>query len=274
MELVEEAPITIVLATHSTAFLAAAGKDARLAFMRYGEHDLTFSTISYTHKRILPVFGAHPLSNVFNEAPVLLVEGDDDERIWQQAVRSAEGRIAVYPVSVDSVTRLAEFEREVARILEAVYDHAIGYSIRDRDTAPDDALEPVGAVTRFRLNCRAAENLILTDEVLISLDLEWRELCSRIERWMVNNESHPHAPAFRAFIESDLDRRNADLKELRNDLVGLMGSNKPWEVSVGQAIAACSLTQSPGGPESIASYLGRPAYQTLVLGKAGSVQTR
>jgi predicted ATPase len=87
----------ILIATHSTALLAAVSGDdqTRLAFMRSGETDITFSPLTETYKKVLPVFGAHPLSNVFNQAPVLLLEGEDDERVWQQAVRSARGRIKI-----------------------------------------------------------------------------------------------------------------------------------------------------------------------------------
>ncbi|MFZ5500605.1 MAG: hypothetical protein ACOY58_01655, partial [Candidatus Micrarchaeota archaeon] len=64
------------------------------------ELEFDFRAISDLYRKILPVFGAHPLSNVFNRAPILLVEGEDDERIWQQAVRTARGRLKLFPCSV------------------------------------------------------------------------------------------------------------------------------------------------------------------------------
>lgn len=267
MSLLVEAPITILLATHSTAFLAAAGGEpaTRLAFMGYGEQEIRFAPIGYACKRILPVFGAHPLSNVFNEAPVLLVEGHDDERIWQQAVRSAAGGIALYPVAVDGVSQLPAFEQEVAHVLEAVYDNATGYSLRDQDGG-EGPLEDIGPIRRFRLNCRTAENLLLTEEVLTRVGIDWRSLSDRIRTWISTNELHPHAQAFRGFRDAGLDRRNADLKEIRNDLVGLMGSNKPWEVLVGQAIAACAATDAAADPNGLRAYLGEDVYRTLVKG--------
>lgn len=256
-DLLEQSPITLLLATHSTAFLGAApdAPDTRLAFLRYGDTDLVFTQIDYTHKRILPVFGAHPLSNVFNEAPVLLVEGEDDERIWQQAIRSANGRLAVYPVAVGSVDNLGEFEQEVARILEAVYDNAVGYSLRDRDEGPQD-IDDVGAVRRFRLAARAAENLLLSEDVLQRVRLDWRELQRRVSAWIEGNAGHPHLEAMTYFATSGWHRRDADLKEIRNDLVGLMGSNKPWEILVGQAIAALSRGEGCQGADSLREYLG------------------
>jgi ABC-type multidrug transport system ATPase subunit len=95
VEVLRDKPVTLVLATHSTALLTslAEATEARVAFMRRKETSLSFSPISDIDRAILPIFGAHPLSNVFNNAPALLIEGEDDERVWQQAVRSAQGKI-------------------------------------------------------------------------------------------------------------------------------------------------------------------------------------
>jgi len=95
------------------------------------QKELDFKAISAIYKKVLPVFGAHPLSNFFNEAPILLVEGEDDERIWQQVVRSSNGRIKIYPCSVDSVSNMNDFEEEAKKIIQTVYDNARGYSLRD-----------------------------------------------------------------------------------------------------------------------------------------------
>ena len=266
MELLEQAPITILLATHSTAFLAAGVDDTgtRIAFMKYGEQDIEFAPVGYTYRRVLPVFGAHPLSNVFNEAPVLLVEGEDDERVWQQAVRTANGSINIYPVAVDGVGNLPEFEAEVAHILEAVYDNPIGYSLRDGDDVGEEPLQDVGPIKRLRLNCRAAENLLLSNEVLDGASTDWATLAERISTWKINNPGHPHAAAFNDFADSGLDRQHGDLKELRNDLVGLMGSNKPWEVLVGQAIARIAAEGGAMSQHSLRTYLGDELYSTVV----------
>jgi predicted ATPase len=125
--LVEGGAFRLIIATHSTALLGAmSAVTSRLAFMRFGQTAISFAPVGEAHRKVLPVFGAHPLSNVFNQAPVLLVEGEDDERIWQQAVRSANGRIKVYPCGVEGIDALPAFEPEVVNILESVYDSAVG----------------------------------------------------------------------------------------------------------------------------------------------------
>lgn len=264
-DLVDDTDFMLIGATHSTAFLGALrdDDDTRLALMKPRETDLTFVPIGDSHRKVLPVFGAHPLSNVFNQAPVLLVEGEDDERIWQQAVRSSSGTLKVYPAAVEGTGQLPVFEADVARILEAVYDNAIGYSLRDRDLDPGE-LEDLGPVRRMRLACRAAENLLLSDEVLGRCNIDWVTLQARIEAWLASNASHPHHAAMSNFERQGFDRSGADLKDIRNDLVGLMGSNKPWEVLVGQAIANLPRPLHPLGGASLAGMLGRPTCEAIL----------
>ena len=53
----------------------------------------------------------------------------------------------------DGVTRFSDFESEVNNIIEAVYDNAIGYSVRDRDLQPE-LIDDVGRIKRTSPNCR------------------------------------------------------------------------------------------------------------------------
>ena len=66
----EGQPITLIIATHSTALLAGLSRTApaRVAFMRRGDLRLEFQAVSDVDRAILPIFGAHPLSNVFNQS--------------------------------------------------------------------------------------------------------------------------------------------------------------------------------------------------------------
>lgn len=83
VKVLEGKSVTLILATHSTALLAGLASDpeTRVAFKLRGNTTLEFKPVTDIERKILPIFGAHPLSNVFNESPILLVEGEDDERI-------------------------------------------------------------------------------------------------------------------------------------------------------------------------------------------------
>lgn len=266
--LVDEYGFTVVIATHSTAILGglADHDGATVAFMQPREKTLVFEEIGKIHRRILPVFGAHPLSNVFNEAPVLIVEGEDDERVWQQAVRSSDGAIRVYPVACEGVTSMSDYEREVGRIVRAVYESARAFSLRDRDgTEGELADEP--PIIRMKLACRATENLLLSDEVLTACGVTWENAVERMAAWIEANPDHARHTAMASFRDAGYDRMAHDLKDLRTLISGvILDSTKSWEVLVGRAIAAW---EPPGAGDdqsvgSIATFLGEKAVASLL----------
>lgn len=255
----------VVIATHSTSIVGALASfdKARIALMKNGQKMLGFTGIEESMKAVLPIFGAHPLSNVFSERPVLLVEGDDDARIWHQAVRSSQGRIQVWPCVAGDVQSLAKYEETASEVISAVYDEAVAYSLRDRDDSPYE-IDDVGPVVRARLNCRSAENLLLSDDVLKLLEETWCSFVTKCEEWIERNPDHPQAESFNRFKVGGWDRRNAGLKPLRNIIMAVTGSTKPWEVVVGQAIAELS-NGTLSEQNSLADYLGPKLVGALKL---------
>ncbi|MBK5265736.1 MAG: AAA family ATPase [Alphaproteobacteria bacterium] len=251
-------PVILILATHSTALLAglASKKTSRVAFMRRKDTRLDFRTVSEIDRRILPIFGAHPLSNVFNQSPVILIEGEDDERVWQQAVRSSDGRLRLFPCVVDGIDNFSAYEGEVNNILEAVYDGAKAFSLRDRDTDPE-AIDDLGQIVRARLACRTAENLFLSDDALEMVSISWVDFQSLVSNWLQGNKGHQYHAQMVTFVEEGFDRQGFKLKNIRNILVGLI-THKPWEVLAGQAVAKLTTHTSPLvlSEGSLASFLG------------------
>lgn len=264
--------VTLILATHSTALLAGLADQgqARVAFMKRGDNSLRFRLVSDVDRDILPVFGAHPLSNVFNQSPILLVEGEDDERVWQQAVRSSAGKIRVYPCQTDSIDNLSDYEDAVSSIIGAVYDDAVGYSLRDRDEAPEE-INDKPFVKRMRLACRAAENLMLSNEALARAGVDWATFIARATDWVARNNQHPYFAVMQEFADGGFDRRSFDLKNIRNICIGLV-SNKPWEVLVGQTIAEIAGTVGPTDDGTLRAFLGVRACELLL--KIPAVEVR
>ena len=256
--------LVLIVATHSTSLLAGLARNAstRVSFMRSGDTILRFKEVTDVDRAILPIFGAHPLSNVFNQNPILLVEGDDDARIWQQAIRSASGRIRLTPCVVDGVGNFADFEREVQRMIEAIYDSAKGYSLRDRDVGPGE-IDDLPNVVRMRLNCRAAENLLLSDDTLALAEIDWSGMQRIIQDWLAATNEHRYRDDMAAFVDGGMDRKGYNLKNIRNILVGLV-SEKPWEVLVGQAISNLSGGQGLTGNNSLRDYLGEKVGRELL----------
>lgn len=264
-KLVDRTPFRVVLATHSTATLGSLlnYEHQAITFMLPGHMQLEFKPISVIYRKILPMFGAHPLSNFFNEAPVLLVDGEDDERVWQQAVRTAQGQLKIYPCPVDGEAQMTAYEQEIQQIINSVYDDAVAFSLRDRDNGPEE-INDLPPITRMRLSCRAAENLLLSDDVLRSLGTDWDTLVAGIRSWIDDNPEHPHIQQMAAFSES-LDRKLWDVKAIRNDLMGIIGSNKPWEVAIGQVIGGLARGgNQPVVDHSIRDYLGTKLLNSIL----------
>ena len=103
---VQDTNAKVLIATHSTTIvssLCTSNPDLRICLKEYDTQDLHFHETNEVWRSILPMFGAHPLSSVFNEKPLLIVEGEDDERIWNTAVRHSMGRLLVYPCVAGNV---------------------------------------------------------------------------------------------------------------------------------------------------------------------------
>jgi len=259
IELLTSNKFSIIIATHSTAILGALLNfaDSRFAVLTNGNINAAFKPLNEMYQNILPIFGAHPLSNLFNQNPILLVEGDDDVRIWQQANRTSNGAIKFYPCSVGGVGSMPDYETSVIEIINGVYDNAKAFSLRDRDEG-DENIEDTPPLVRFKLSCRAAENLILTDEVLSSLNLTWQQMQEEIDRWLLSFTTHPKFAIMNEFKNTGFDRKNFDLKELRNIIIGLTETAKPWEVAVGQVIGQIKNGHilKDNAADKICNYLG------------------
>ncbi|GAC1391550.1 MAG: AAA family ATPase [Candidatus Saccharimonadales bacterium] len=265
IDLVENYDFEIILSTHSTAIVGGLSdyENVTITLMTKGSKELYFEKISNEYRDILPVFGAHPLSNVFNKLPILLVEGEDEVRIWQQAIRSSNGKIKLFPVSCDTVNKMNDYETKVIKIINAVYDEGLAYSLRDRDDKPED-INDLPPLKRMRLSCRTSENLLLTNDVLEKVGIDWKTFESRSDAWLEANKSHEKYEDFKQFKEQGYKRKEYNLKEIRLIVVAnIFESNQPWEILVGKAISAQTKTVSPA-TNSLQDFLGTNTVSNLI----------
>jgi hypothetical protein len=119
----------------------------------------------------------------------------------------------------------------------------------------------------MRLSCRAAENLMLADESLARSGTDWKSFQATVRHWTTVNSMHKYHAQVQAFVNDGFDRKGHDLKDirniLRNILVGLM-STKPWEVLVGQTIAAFAKSGGARVDGSIRDFLGEKVCDRLL----------
>ena len=268
VDCLKESNGNVLIATHSTAILAALCSlypETMIGFKNFEDKAIRFCAADEALKTIIPIFGAHPLSNVFNQRPPIIVEGEDDERIWQTAVRSSQGRVSVYPCVAGDVRSMNAYEATASTLMNTVYENARAFSLRDKDDNPYE-IEDIGPVVRCRLNCRTAENLILTDDVLNVLGSNWVDFRHSFEIWIANNPEHSRIADAVAFRNSGWDRQNFNVKGMRMVIVGITGSTKLWEVAVGQAIAKIA-SDGLHGKDSLREYLGSKIVKALGLDK-------
>lgn len=266
---IDEVPCQVVVSTHSTAILAASSNypHAKVCFLESQQKHLLFKSFDKTLKKTIPAFGSHLISRVFRDCPVLLVEGEDDARIWSAATRSSNGAINFFPVVAGDKTELTRIERECAELLPSIYDQPICLSVRDGDGISGD-LEDTGIVRRFRLACYAAENLLLTDETLSLCGLSTEDLLRNTNQWISQNQNHTKLKDVKAFADDFENRKVANIKSIRELILLWLGVNKPWEVLVGQVLAkTVTETGYSDTTHSMKNYLGAKVVEALNLTK-------
>ncbi len=257
--------LRVVIATHSTAIIGAFSKTADLQIVPITTRDQSdFATFSRSGvcEEILPIFGVHPLSTAFNRSPVVLVEGDDDRRVLEQVVRSGAGKFAFAPCVVGNVNELSEWEDWLNRFLPVLYDMPKAYSLRDLDAAQQADINDLDHVCRIRLNCYAIENLLLSEQVLEAHGFDAASFRRALQARVDSIPDHKYAEALRALVADFERRRTLNIKDVRNIVVAELGSNKPWEVLVGQSIAA-NVAAANSNLNSVQTYLGRKAITSL-----------
>ncbi len=144
-----------------------------------------FIKIEEQYKSILPIFGAHSLTQVFNSKPILLVEGMDDKWIWDILVRKEKANF--YPCETRSVGNMVKYISKINKIAHSVYDNPSAFAVRDKDRREherkkfDKKVNEIenNVVSVFTLKCYAIENLCFTDEFLeLWGGLKWEDLSS------------------------------------------------------------------------------------------------
>lgn len=248
----------VVIATHSTAIISAFNDGADLQVVPVSnrlQNDFDSFTRNKVSDELLPVFGAHPLSSVFNRSPIVLVEGDDDRRVIEQLVRSAQGRIKLTPCAVGSVDEMGQWEQWLEKFLPVIYDNPKAISLRDLDDASVAEINDLPHVIRCKLNCYAIENLLVTDEALANSNSSPDQLRESLIAWIEAFPGHAHLEDAHHLVDNFASRRTIKVKNLRNVVIAILGSNKPWEVYLGQLLAQPGWNASKS-PDSLANYLG------------------
>ncbi len=246
--------LQIVVATHSTSLLTAltqfGGDRTGTLFLTKGKDSYKVQPPSEITQELAACLGGHVLMGPLFGAPLFLVEGDDDYRIWSQVPRHHVVSIAVIPCH--GAPQVKKYQRNLERIFSCLSDkpkQPIGIALLDGDaslpTANPDC--PQDFVKFIQLGCRETENLYIADEVLALLGHDWSSATAKI------SEEAVRYPSKQGQLQSiaSWDRKLIDLKGLIEPISQILDSKKiPWTTRVSFAIGH---TQPTG---QLAEFLG------------------
>ncbi len=256
--------VAICIATHSTPLVCAFAQSSRVSIGTkfVGVESVQLNPVNQELVKLAPFFG-HPLSMAMSQDPIFIVEGEDDERVWQQAARSSQGKIRVFPILAETVDKQTDLEKACVRLLKAIYDEPLAFSLRDGD-GKSEPLEHSEPMRRYRLCCYAIENLLMTDECLSVMDSSWAEFQKAAQSWMTKEPDHRDIKTIKALVSSSDRFKHTKIKEIRNLIPSILDTQKPWEVIVGQAISKIVPDDLENGSQ-IVEYIGEDAVRDIVL---------
>lgn len=243
VEVVDRYDIQLVVATHSTSLLAALAQfgDQKTGLIYLAKAKTQFKAIEITShvKELASCLGGHALMGALFGAPLLIVEGDDDYRVWSEVPRRHNVRVAVIPARGSD--EVVKFQRALEKVMSALRDDKYppsGYALLDGDkVAPNpSAQNPQDYVPYLVLNCHEAENLYLTDEVLSELGTNWEAACTSL----VANAAKFGDKAEDLRRAAEWDRRTVDIKHLSEEISEILDpKHVHWTARVGAVIGKC-----------------------------------
>ena len=198
--------------------------------------------------------------------PLLLVEGDDDYRIWSQIPRHHIVSFAVLPSNGNEIKR---YQRSLEQMFAALREDGAelsGFALIDADKGkPMPSPQcPQDHIRFIQLACHETENLYLTDEVLIAMGTNWADASAKI----VKDASKYGNKEQKLKKAPDWDRQIVDIKELIGELNSILDPKSVhWTIRTAQTIGR----QRPTG--QLAEFLGDEVINSLWHSQDGCPDT-
>jgi len=257
--------IAVCIATHSAPLVCAVADSdyVSIGTKSFGVDKVELKPATKHLRKAAPFFG-HPLSLSLSQDAALLLEGEDDERVWQQAARSSNGRLKVFPILSSSSSQQTALEDFCVGLLKSLYDDPVAFSLRDGDGVVDQSLVHNLPLRRYRLACYAIENVLVTDDCLSLLGVSWLTFCEKLQSWLTENAGHRDVALIQELVNSQDRLRHKKIKGIRQLICAVAGSTKPWEVIAGQAIGTIDAGDLDG-PSMLVDYLGKELVKEVIF---------
>jgi ABC-type hemin transport system ATPase subunit len=258
--LVTKYQLQLIVATHSTTLLAALGYHGKetTSAIYLNRSTLPQKAIVFTKhlQEISSCLGGHALMGPLFGAPLLLVEGDDDYRIWSQVPRHHVIQLAALPCNGEEIFTYQATLEQIFESLRTSTTIPAGFALLDSDKKlPKSTTSPQRHIPFIQLACHEAENLYLADEIIAGLGgLDWPTACARIK-----GQAHRFGAKQEELAECDKwDRRVADIKHLISEIATILDTkNVHWTKRVGTGIGS----SKPTG--QLATFLGPTVMSAL-----------
>ncbi|MEN8253453.1 MAG: AAA family ATPase [Patescibacteria group bacterium] len=181
--------IQIILATHSHGLVASLlNLSDDVGVICFDDKNDTISTVQKNQAHIFTNLLSADLSlAVILKKKILIIEGNDDFLVWNQACRSQN--FEDVSIIQSNGGDILKYKKNAEEILKVVLDRSeqFGMTILDGDGKGEFTNTAESTFPCFRLQCFSLENLFLTNEVLqyvksnINLEEELGELKESVE---------------------------------------------------------------------------------------------
>lgn len=252
LELSNEYSLQIFACTHSTVLVASLPEDAEasIIWMDGNDEELIARPKRKSINELSALLGGNMVMQVFLNHKIVLVEGDDELAVFNQAIKSSNGSFLAYVNKCEGKDEMRKIEGGVGKIMSTLYDDEenspVLVSIRDRD-GEESEIENRPFVQRYRLACHELENLILSREFLAKYEKSLEE---------ISFEGDPMS----------VDIKD-DLRDLLQQITGRSDIN--WQLELGKIIGQkMSDTNEPtafegDGGDGIISFVGVDLMKSL-----------
>lgn len=252
----------IIIATHSTTLLSSlgyyGGKEVSVIFLNNAIINQKVQKFDDTLQELTTCLGGHALMGPLFNAPLLLVEGDDDYRIWSQVPRHPKNErlFSAIPCDGDKIRKYQKTLENIFVCLRANSGKPAGYVLLDGDKPLPEINSscPQNHIKYLKLAAHECENLYLTDEVLGKLGLDWNNAKLKIKE---NAHNFGDKEKYLLGCE-DWDRKTVDIKNHTTEIANILDPRGVhWTLRVGKCIGE----KRPEG--QLADFLGEGILNAL-----------
>ncbi len=224
----------MIIATHSTTLLSSIEQygDSRTSVIYLNDKSEQYSNqFGKVLKLLSTCLGGHALMGPLFNSPILLVEGEDDYRIWSEVPRHGLIKLAVIPCNGEEIFTYQKILENIFSSILLDVEKPSEYILLDGDKKMPQTKQ--NHIKFLKLSCHESENLYLTDEVLQALGYNWNSATQK-----VIHESNNFGEKSEYLKTINLwNRKTVDCKNVINQISEILDTKHlPWAYRLGKVL--------------------------------------